>query len=88
MGGPCQKYGNPNPPFVYFKSMNVGAWERVPPNAVPPTIRHNLLLHWNRPEVENLREPLKIKQKDVLHINAPKEILEFTPTNQQRQRFC
>jgi hypothetical protein len=87
-GGPCQRYGNPNPPFVYFRSRDGGEWERVDAGTVPPTLRQNLLLNWDRPELENIRRRLNLKEKESLNFGAPREIREFSPTDKQRQRFC
>jgi len=87
-GGPCQHYGNPNPPFVYFRSRNGIAWERVDAAVVPPTLRQNLLLHWDRPEIEKLRAPLGINEKQKMNATGAKEILEFSPVDRRRQRFC
>lgn len=87
-GGPCQRYGSPNPPFVYFKSTDGMAWARVDAAAVPPTLRKNLLLNWVRPEIEKLRVPLGVRDKQTLDAGAAKELLEFSPLDTRRQRFC
>jgi hypothetical protein len=87
-GGPCQQYGNPNPPFVYFRSRDGGVWERVDAGTVPSTLRQNLLLNWDRPELESIRGRLNLKEKESLNFGLPREIREFSPTDKQRQRFC
>ena len=87
-GGPCERYGNPNPPFVYFRSMDGIAWVRVGAAAVPSTLRRNLLLNWDRPEIGRSRQPLSVKDKQALDAGAAKELLEFSPSDTRRQRFC
>lgn len=87
-GGHCLRYGNPNPPFVYFRSIAGGAWERVEPEKVPSKMRQNLLIYPWVPEVAALRRPLDIDMKRKLNIGVDPEILNFDPMNKRRARLC
>ncbi len=87
-GGQCMLYGNPNPPFVYFRSRKGGPWERVNPSDVPPGMHQNLWMHPRKSEIEKLRGPLKAKGKEKLNIGVSRETLEFSPTDTRRQQLC
>jgi len=87
-GGQCQRYGNPNPPFVYFRSRQRGPWERVGPGEVPPSMRQNLWMHPRKSDIEKLLGPLKAKGKEILNIGVSRETLEFSPTDTRRQQLC
>ena len=87
-GGECASYGNPNPPFVFFRSRGGGAWERVSPAEVPPNMRQNLLINPWKPEIETLRGPLRAEGKEKLNTNVPREIREFSPMDSRRQSLC
>ena len=87
-GGECASYGNPNPPFVYFRSRNGGKWERVGPAEVPPGMRQNLLVNPWKSEIEQLRGPLKAEGKEKLNFGVPREIREFAPKDTRRQALC
>lgn len=87
-GGQCVLYGNPNPPFVYFRSRQGGPWERVSPGEVPPGIRQNLWMYPRKSEIEKLRGPLKAEGKEKLNIGVSPVIREFSPTDTRRQQLC
>ena len=68
----CFRYGNPNPPFVFFEQMG-SEWRRIYAKDVPDTLEFNLLRNaWN---IGNGRITLALKRME--DSNPPNHFKKF-----------
>jgi hypothetical protein len=86
-GGQCERYGNPNPPFVYFRFTRDRGWERIAQQAVPIQIKQNLLIAPLR-EAGGQEGPVSPSRKRQLNVLIDPTILNFDSKNLSRQKLC
>ncbi len=87
-GGQCERYGHPNPPFVYFRSQAGAPWRRVDRSDVPSGMRQNLLIYPRDSDLKDLHGVLMIGMKEKMNVGVSHELRDFSPKNTRRQTLC